>query len=423
MKHTPLYETHLRLGARMVEFGGWEMPISYPSGIFAEHLATRKSGGLFDISHMGRFWIGGRDSLPFLQCVLTNNAAALVPGQAQYTMIPNESGGAIDDAYLYRVGEKEYILVVNAANAEKDWLWLQKFQPNFPGLVLEDHTGKMAMLALQGPRTKAALEAVLGDIRSLIGPTRNNLATTEIFGTRIYLSRTGYTGEPVGFELFLPADIAVRLWDELLAAGSGKGVVPVGLGARDTLRLEAGLPLYGHELGKDTDGKEIPALALPVASVAISFGGIKGEFVGREALRQQFQEIILRQEGRLEIPEEKWLVPRTIFPVLVCGDSVARAGCPVYVREKLAGQVTSGTVVPYWRVEGVGIRARPGTETDKRVICLAYLDADLREGQKVQVLVRDKVAEATIVRSHIGSEAAPYARPLFPEESALAISG
>jgi len=423
MKHTPLYEAHLKLGARMVEFGGWEMPISYPAGIFAEHLATRKSGGLFDISHMGRFLIGGQDSSPFLQYVLTNNAAALAPGQAQYTMIPNESGGAIDDAYLYRVDEKEYILVVNAANAEKDWVWLQKFQSNFPGLILEDHTEEMAMLALQGPRTKAVLEAVLGDIGSLIEPARNNLAAAEIFGTRIYLSRTGYTGEPVGFELFLPAAIAVRLWDELLAAGGGEGVVPVGLGARDTLRLEAGLPLYGHELGKDTEGKEIPVLALPVASVAVSFGSIKGEFVGREALRQQFQEIKLRQEGRLETPEEKWLIPRTIFPMLVCGDSVARAGCPVYVGEKLAGQVTSGTVVPYWKTEGAGILARPGAGTDKRVICLAYLDADLLEGQKVRVMVRGKVAGAIIVRSHIGSEAAPYARPLFPEEPALAING
>ena len=132
MKRTPLYEEHLKLGAKMVEFGGWEMPLNYTSGILAEHLATRKFGGLFDISHMGRLRISGQDALPFMQYVLTNNAAALEPGQSQYTIIPNESGGAIDDSYLYRMGEEEYLLVVNAANIEKDWTWLQKYKQEFP---------------------------------------------------------------------------------------------------------------------------------------------------------------------------------------------------------------------------------------------------------------------------------------------------
>ncbi|MDP6501756.1 MAG: hypothetical protein QF369_04555, partial [Dehalococcoidales bacterium] len=162
MKRTPLYEEHLKLGARMVEFGGWEMPLNYPPGILAEHLTTRKFGGLFDVSHMGRFRISGQDASPFLQYTLTNNAAALLAGQSQYTIIPNQSGGAVDDTYLYRIDENEYLLVVNATNIEKDWAWLQKYQPKFPRLILEDHSAGIAMLSLQGPRAKAVLKVILG---------------------------------------------------------------------------------------------------------------------------------------------------------------------------------------------------------------------------------------------------------------------
>jgi len=416
MKRTALYEEHLKLGAKMVEFAGWEMPLHYPPGILAEHLATRKFGGLFDISHMGRFWISGQDALPFLHYVLTNNAAALAPGQSQYTMIPNESGGAVDDTYLYRMKEEEYLLVVNAANIEKDWIWLQKYQSQFPQLVFEDRTDGIAMLSLQGPRTKTILEAILGDIRKLPEPTRNRLAITEIFGAKVPIARTGYTGEPIGFELFPPADIAARLWNELLEIGRKEGIVPVGLGARDTLRLEAGLPLYGHELGSDIEGKEIPVFALPAARLAVSFSGTKGEFIGREALLKQFQEIILRQEGQLSTPKERLLVPKTIVLMSISGSGIARPGCPVSVNGKPVGNVTSGTVVPYWQTEGTGTQAKPGTESDNRAICLAYLDADLKEGQRTKVMIRDKTAEAIIVMRHIGGEAAPYARPLLVEE-------
>lgn len=422
MKRTPLYEEHLKLGAKMVKFGGWEMPLNYPSGILAEHLATRKFGGLFDISHMGRFFISGEDALPFMQYILTNNAAALAPGQSQYTIIPNKSGGAVDDAYLYRMSEKEYLLVVNAANTEKDWIWFQKYKPEFPRLILEDHTAGIAMLSLQGPGIKAVLEAILGDIGKLPEPVRNRLTTTEIFGARVPIARTGYTGEPVGFELFPPADIAVPLYKKLLAVGKGADIVPAGLGARDTLRLEAGLPLYGHELGSDEEGKEIPVLALPAARFAVSFSRTKGEFIGREALMKQFQEIKLRQEDQLNTPKEKLLVPKTIVPMSICGGGVARTGCPVYMDESLVGSVTSGTVVPYWKTEGSGVKAKPGTEPHRRAICLAYINADVREGQKVKVLIRDKTTEAIIVRRHLGSEAAPYARPLLIEEQRKPIS-
>lgn len=416
MKRTPLYEEHLKLGAKMVEFVGWEMPLNYPSGILAEHLATRKFGGLFDISHMGRLLISGQDALPFMQYVLTNNAAALEPGQSQYTIIPNESGGAVDDAYLYRIDEKEYILVVNAANMEKDWAWLQKHRQKFTKLILEDHTASIAMLSLQGPRTKAVLEAILGDVGKLPEPRRNRLAITEMFGARVPIARTGYTGEPICFELFPPVEIAVHLWNKLLEIGSQEGIVPIGLGARDTLRLEAGLPLYGHELGNDVEEKEIPLFALPAARFAVSFNITKGEFIGREALMRQFQEIKLRREDQLNIPKERLLVPKTIVPMSIFGGGVPRAGYPVYVDENPVGNVTSGTIIPYWDTEDTGAKAKPGTESCRRAICLAYLDADLREDQGTKVVIRDKTAEAIIVRRHIGSEAAPYARPLLVKE-------
>ena len=416
MKRTPLYEEHIGLGAKMVEFGGWEMPLNYPPGILAEHLTTREFGGIFDISHMGRFMVSGQDALPFLQCTLTNNVAALQPGESQYTIIANENGGAVDDGYLYRTDANEYLLVVNAANAEKDWVWLQPHRQRFSRLLLEDHTARIAMLSLQGPRAKAVLELILGDVRKLPKPIRNSLAMSEIFDTKVPTARTGYTGEPLGFELFPPAEVAVRLWRWLLEVGKKAGIVPVGLGARDTLRLEAGLPLYGHELGTDAEGKEIPVFAVPAARFAVSFAPVKGEFVGRDALMEQCQEIRLRQEGLLATPKEKLLVPRVIVPMSMSDGSVARAGCRVYVGEAHVGTVTSGTVVPYWKIEGTGVKSKPGTESRRRAICLAYLDADLKEGQRTKVAIRDKIAEGVVVGRHIAKAAAPYARSLLAVE-------
>ncbi len=415
MKQTPLYEEHLRLGARMVEFGGWEMPLSYPGGILAEHLATRHSGGLFDISHMGRFRLSGPGALPFLQHVLTSNAAALKAGQAQYTIMASQTGGAVDDGYLYRLDEEEFLLVVNAANTGKDQEWFQRHRTGFSSLTLEDRTGETAMLALQGPKTKAVLAKVLDDAGMLPEPARNRISIAGIVGEKTAIARTGYTGEPVGFELFPAAESAARLWRRLREAGKEEGIVPVGLGARDTLRLEAGLPLYGHELGADEEGREIPVFALSIARVAVSFSKLKGKYVGREALEKQFREVKARMEGRLETPKKKQRVPRMIMPVAINGPAVARPGCPVSRGEKEAGRITSGTTVPYWKTEGDSARMKPGTEPERRTVCLAYLDADLKEGQGVSVQVRGKSAEGIIVRRHLGSEAAPFARPLLPQ--------
>jgi len=412
-KRTPIYDEHRKLEARIVAFGGWEMPLNYPQGILSEHLATRKYGGLFDISHMGRFRISGPDALPFLQYVLTSNVAALVPGTAQYTMLPNETGGAIDDGYLYRVSEDDYLLVVNAANTEADWQWLQQYVPRFPGLTMEDITNSLAMLALQGPKTKAVLEAVFGGKTLIPEPIWNHLTSSKFMGNYITIARTGYTGEPLGFELFPPANIAVPLWRQLLDAGREHGIVPVGLGARDTLRLEAGFPLYGHELGTDTDGKEIPIFALNAARFAVSFSPVKGEFIGREALHRQFQEVKLRREGRLNVSKDELLVPRSVFLISLLGDGVARAGNQVLVNGRSAGNITSGTVVPYWKFEGSGTMARPGAESARRMLGMAYLDAGVSAGQEAEVIIRDQPVKAVIVHRHIGGEAPPYARPLL----------
>jgi aminomethyltransferase len=272
------------------------------------------------------------------------------------------------------------------------------------------------MLSLQGPRVKAVLKIILGDINKLPEPARNNLTIVKIFGTKVPIARTGYTGEPICFELFPPAETAEHLWNKLLEFGKSEGIAPVGLGARDTLRLEAGLPLYSHELGSDSKGEEIPVFALPTARFAVSFSKIKGEFIGREALMQQFEEIKQREEGQLDTLKEKLLVPKVIMPMAIPDGRVARAGYPVYMNEKLVGTVTSGTMVSYWKMRGAGLKSKPGTESSRRAICLAYLDADLKEDQRIKVVIKNKITDGVIVDRHMGSEAPPYARPLLVEE-------
>jgi aminomethyltransferase len=410
----------------MVEFAGWEMPVAYQRGILEEHLATRKCGGLFDISHMGRFLIRGVDAIPFMQYVLTNNAVALNPGMAQYTLIQNERGGAIDDAYLYRLEEDRpsleanYLLVVNAANTEKDWDWFLAQKNRFKNLMIENKTDEIGMLALQGPHTKRVMEKILlEDYSKLPDPWRNRLKVCELEGQQvsITISRTGYTGEPICFELFLPADKTVLIWEKILEIGETEGMIPVGLGARDTLRLEAGLPLYGHELGVDPEGKEIPIYAVPSAArLAMSFSPLKGEFIGKEILRRQFEEVTAREGGKPLPPKERQLVPKKIFPIRITGQGIARQGYEVLVNETLLGHVTSGTMVPYWVFSDRGILSEPTDEKRMRSIALAYIDSDLKEGQKIEIVQRGKKFEGMIVERHLSGEAPPYARPILIQE-------
>ena len=405
---TMLNEKHKGLDAKMVEFGGWEMPLQYSGGILQEHLATRKGAGLFDISHMGRFIIRGAQGLAFLQHVLTGNAAALTLNRAQYTMIANESGGAIDDCYLYRFQENEYLLVVNAANSQKDWEHLNRHKAAFPETEMIDKTKELAMLSLQGPGSRRIMEQLLPR-GGLPEPGRNNLSVATLDNKPLLIGRTGYTGEPLGFELFADSAHAEALWSRLIELGA----VPVGLGARDSLRLEAGLPLYGNELGLDPEGKEIPIFALSLARFAVSFHRDKGEFIGRAALQEQISDLqkILDRDfkgvGRLK---------QIIQPISLIGKGVARHGDKVFINDRQVGWITSGTVAPYWKTAGDGLESRQIDEIGKRPVCLGLMDSSLLIGQEIDIDVRGKRIKAVIVPHHLRSEAPPQARAIIREE-------
>jgi len=408
LKKTPLNQWHRDHGAKMVDFGGWDMPVQYETGILQEHLATRKFAGLFDVSHMGRFRFKGANQIPFLQHVLTNNAEALEPWQSQYTLVPNENGGLVDDAYLYRFDESDYLLVVNASNTEKDWGHFQQYTANFPGLVMEDHTAKVAMIAFQGPLAGQILEELI-EGGELPKPFRNALSKVTIAGTEILIGRTGYTAEPICLELFVPAEQGVKVWSKLYETGKDRGVLPVGLGGRDTLRLEGGLPLYGHEFGIDPEGKEIPAFAFPLTSIAVSFSERKGKFIGRKALARQFVQVQKLLEGRYR-PSK--VLPRRIRPLAVVDKGVVRQGDQVFIGNKKVGVITSGTVAPYWKFEGESSTMKITEESERRAVALAYVDAALMPDQDVEVMVRERRLKARIVHWHGRSEAPPYFRPI-----------
>lgn len=407
MKRTVLYERHVSSNARIVEFAGWEMPIHYPTGIVEEHLATRKHAGLFDVSHMGRLLISGKNAVPFLQYVLSNNCAGLQCGEAQYTMIPNEQGGAIDDAYLYRFAEGEYLLVVNASNCEKDLSHFARALTRFENVECSNVTEHMAMLSLQGPRSKYMLSSIV-EAGELPEPLRNCLSEIQIDGKRICVARTGYTGEPLGFELFVESTEATMLWERLVECGA----VPAGLGARDTLRMEAGLPLYGHELGIDSGGEEIAIYSCPLARFAVSFSPLKNGFYGESQLKRQFaayQKIVRQDYSALAD------LPRIVRLVAILGKGIARTGGRVFFGQKQVGWVTSGTMAPYWKTEGSGLDSVITNQRGMRAICMALIDSDVEEQQRISVEIRGKHVPALIVPYHLRSEAPPYARSIVFE--------
>ncbi|MHC4728674.1 MAG: glycine cleavage system aminomethyltransferase GcvT, partial [Planctomycetota bacterium] len=405
LQKTVFYNKHLECGAKIVEFAGWEMPIQYSEGIVHEHLVTRKAAGLFDVSHMGRFVFRGKDSLLFLQHVLSNNVAALGVGESQYTFIPNNTGGAIDDAYLYRFIEDEYLLVVNAANRQKDWEHFESMVKDFDHVEMFDHTEELVMLSLQGPQSKQILSPLI-DSGSLPEPSRNRLSTVTIHSKRVLIARTGYTGEPICFELFINTADGPAIWDLLVE----RGAEPVGLGARNTLRLEAGLPLYGHELGKDPSEREIPIFACKLAKFAVSFSPLKTDFVGRDALSGQFEALKKIEKGDYSLVED---LPRMIMPVAVSAKGIARASSYVFKDSKFVGYITSGTMVPYFKYTGEGLQSQLTEEKQMRSICLALVDSDIVEGNKLEIEIRGRKTDAVIVPYHLKSEAPPYARPII----------
>ena len=394
-----------------MDFGGWDMPLHY-TGILAEHLATRRYGGLFDVSHMGRIRVQGKDCIRFLQRVLSNNAEALKPWRAQYTLIPNETGWLIDDAYLYRFGDAEFIIVVNAVNLEADLRHLHKEGAGFSNLELKDETEDSAMFAFQGALTREILK---GEMESgkLPDPFRNCLSEVVLSGVEVRVGRTGYTGEPIGFELFLGADRALEVWERLYLAGVERGVLPVGLGARDTLRMEAGLPLFGHESGRVLDGEEITAMAVPAARVAGSFSEEKGEFIGGKALVDQASD--LRRIRRGHHGQTK-ILRRRIRLFALMDKGVARQDDRIFIDEKEVGVVTSGTMIPYWEFIDEGVTMRISDEIKRRPIGIAYVDIGLRIGQEVTIKVRNRVLRARIVSWHGRTEAPPHFHPILVDQ-------
>ena len=405
---TVLHQQHVGLDAKMVEFGGWEMPIQYPEGIIKEHMATRRSAGIFDVSHMGRLYFKGNDALPFLQYVLTNNAAALEVGESQYTLIQNEAGGAIDDAYLYRFKADEFLLVVNASNREKDIAHFKQHLPKFDDVDMIDRTFEVAMISLQGPESRSIMENLVNE-GFLPEPARNNLSIAQINGVEVWIARTGYTGEPIGFELFVETGDAAGIWSLLLE----KGAKPIGLGARDTLRLEASLPLYGHELGFDHEDQEIPLFASKLSKFAVSFSPLKSEFIGKIALEKQyraFKHIVDQQFEDIEA------LPRMVMPIAVTGKGIAREGYKVFKEEQHVGHITSGTMIPFQEADGSGLNAVFKADTQKRAIALALVDSNLIEGDTLEIEIRKKRAAAVVVPYHMSSEAPPHVRSI-PHDS------
>ena len=374
----------------MVDFAGWEMPVQYRSGIVAEHLATRRNAGLFDVSHMGRFRFRGPGAETALGRVLTNDPAALAPGRAHYTFIANERGGAEDDAYLYRLAADDFLLVVNASNRAHDFDWIGA---RLEGDVrLEDESEALAMIALQGPDTERMLEALV-PAGSLPEDGRNRHAGTRFEGGDLLVARTGYTGERVCFELFAGPGAIERLWARLVAAGAA----PVGLGARDSLRLQAGLPLYGHELGADPEGIEIPIFANALARFGVRRPGGGSQYVGRAALERQREAHERLRRGEADASP---VLPRVVAPIAVPGGRrPLRAGHKVFHGDVHAGYVTSGTSVPTGAED-------PSGRPEMRPIGLALVDSALRyrgEGPlRLRVVdARGNESEAEIVPGNL----------------------
>ena len=408
---TIFFDKHAEANATMADFYGWNMPLHYPRGILEEHLLTRKSAGIFDVSHLGRFIIRGKNSLRFLQYVLTNNAAALSVNQAQYTIIPNNGGGALADAYLYKFAPSEYILVVNAGNQLRAWEYLSHIAKRYSaGVEFEDKSIEIAMLSLQGPKSKSILTELL-EAGKLPGPAKNSMSFISIKGAKIIIARTGYTGEPLGFELFIAREDAHKVWDALLE----KGAFPAGLGARETLRIEASLPSFGHELGVDLEGKEIPVFAVPHAKFAVSFSPAKENFLGKEALLQQFeaQKRILKN---IYTGIEK--LPRHILPFAIIGEGIAKQGGKIYKGEKAVGYVTSSAHIPYLKIDDGSTSPVIAEETGMRAIGLAFVDSDIKPGENIQIDIRGSKADGIIVNRHLGTDAPPYARPLLAGRTA-----
>jgi aminomethyltransferase len=350
---TALHDWHEAHGGRLVEFGGWSMPIQY-STIVEEHHAVRNRVGLFDISHMGRLMFSGPDVLPWIERVTTNHAAKLVPGQIQYSLMVDQAGGVIDDILVYHAPDDGYSIVCNASNREKVVAQLLAHKVGGPETQLLDWTLATTMIAVQGPRAQAVLQPLCDVPLAEIGYYR--ATTGSVLSAKCLISRTGYTGED-GFEISFAEEMAVQIWEALLNAGRLEGIVPCGLGARDTLRFEAAMPLYGHEMDETVN----PYAAGLGWAVKLN----KGDFVGREALVTY-----KANPGRKRVG------------LALEGKRIARQGAPVLADGRPVGVVTSGTFSP----------------TLRRTLAMALVEPTVAEvGTPLTVDVRGHAEPAAVV--------------------------
>ena len=370
MKRTPLYAVHQRLGGKLIEFGGWEMPVQYTS-ITDEHLAVRKAAGLFDISHMGEVLVSGAGAEAFLNQTLTNDVRKLAPGQGQYTLLCNERGGVIDDLYAYRLAAQEYLLIINASRIEADVAWLARQLAAFAGrgeAKLENASDALGALAVQGPRVVEFIDGCFPgastggtSVARVADLKKNQVASFSFAGDRVWVSRTGYTGED-GFEVVAPGQLIEAIWNQLLSAGQAHGLKPAGLGARDTLRTEVCYPLYGHELDEDTTPIE--------AGLGFFVALDKGESIGRSVLAEQKAKGPARRLVAFKMTDRS-APPRPHYAIWSTGPGAAKIG-----------EVASGTQSPSLGI-GVG---------------MGYVPPGFAQaGTPIEIEIRGKRAPAIVV--------------------------
>ncbi len=354
LKKTPLHAAHVASGARMVPFGGWDMPVEY-TGITAEHLAVRTAAGLFDVSHMGQIELAGPNALAAVQHITSNDASKLQIGQAQYSALTTPEGTFVDDVLVYRFADRHFLLVVNASNIDKDHAWIAAHAPAVGDVAIVNSSDRYALIAVQGPKAIGIVQKLTAVDLSAI--KYYWFAHGEVAGVRATLSRTGYTGED-GFEIFVPPQFATGLWNALLEAGKDDGLVPAGLGARDTLRLEAAMRLYGNDMDESSTVLE--------CGLGWAVGWDKTAYIGRDVLVRQKSEGVARKLVGLEMVDR----------------AIARHGHAVYHDGAAVGTVTSGTHTPFL----------------KKAIALAYVPAALADkGTELAIDIRGRMAKAVVV--------------------------
>lgn len=351
-KKTPLYDQHVKQGGKIVPFGGWLLPVQYPAGILAEHKAVRGACGLFDVSHMGELILTGPDAVKNLNHLLTNNYSEMADNQVKYSPMCNEEGGVVDDLIVYKMADDKYFIVVNAANTDKDFEWMRSHL--IGDVKLENVSDSYAQLALQGPLAeKIMLKLVTED--KLPQKYYSAKYDVDVDGMNCIISRTGYTGED-GFELYTAPENALSLWTLLLGAGEEEGILPCGLGARDTLRMEAAMPLYGHEMDDTVSPRE--------TGLGIFVKMDKEEFIGKKAL------------------EEKGVPAVKRVGLKVTGRGIVREHADVFAGDEVVGHTTSGTFIP----------------TLNAAIAMAIIDKAYAEpGTKLEAAVRNKKVEVEVV--------------------------